>query len=88
MLTTFYYAKSIIHHEYVPEKKQIVNGIFNKEVIKRLIVRVYRLRPEYRESGFWYLLHENALAHSSEIVSKFFYKRVNPVLSHLRYSLL
>jgi DNA-directed RNA polymerase subunit H (RpoH/RPB5) len=36
MLTSFFYAKSIIHHEFVPEK-QIINGKFHKEVIKSLI---------------------------------------------------
>jgi hypothetical protein len=36
ILTAFFYAKGIIHHEFVPQK-QIVNGKFYKEVIKRLI---------------------------------------------------
>jgi hypothetical protein len=35
MLTEFFDAKGIIHHEFVP-KKQIVNGKFYKELIKRL----------------------------------------------------
>jgi hypothetical protein len=57
LLTAFFYAKGIIHHEFLPEK-QIVNGKFNKEVIKRLIVLVHRVRPEFQESGsrspsFW-----------------------------------
>jgi hypothetical protein len=33
MLITFFYAKGIIHHEFVPGK-QTANGKFNKEVIK------------------------------------------------------
>jgi hypothetical protein len=34
VLTVFFYAKGIIHHEFVPEK-QAVNGKCYKEVIKR-----------------------------------------------------
>jgi hypothetical protein len=36
--------------EFVPEK-QTVNGKFYEEVIKRLIARVHRIRPEFQESG-------------------------------------
>lgn len=49
-MTAFFYAKGIIHHEFVPEK-QTVNGKFYKEVIKRLIARVHRIRLEFQESG-------------------------------------
>jgi hypothetical protein len=34
MLTAFFDAKGIIHHEFVPVK-QTLNGKFHKEVIKR-----------------------------------------------------
>jgi hypothetical protein len=37
MLTAFFDAKGIIHHEFVPEE-QTVNGKFHKEASKRLIV--------------------------------------------------
>jgi hypothetical protein len=73
MLTAFFYAKGIIHHEYEPEK-QTVNGKFYKEVIKRLIARVHCVRPEFQENGSWYLLHDNAPAHSSGVVSKILVK--------------
>jgi hypothetical protein len=74
MLNTFFYAKGIVHDEFVPEK-QTVKGRFYKELIKRLIARVNRIRPEFQESGSWYLLHKNAPAHSSGAVSKFLVKR-------------
>jgi hypothetical protein len=38
ILTAFLYTKSIIHHEFVPEK-QTVNCKFHKEAIKRSIDR-------------------------------------------------
>jgi hypothetical protein len=73
---------SIIYHEFVPED-QTVNGKFYKEIIKRLIDR---FRPEFQESGSWYLLHDNAPGHSSGVVSDFLAKRGIPVLSHQPYS--
>jgi hypothetical protein len=63
MLIAFFCAKSIIHHEFVLEKRT-VNGKFYKEVSKRLITLVHRVRSEFQESGSWYLLHDNALAFS------------------------
>jgi hypothetical protein len=44
----FFYAKGIIHHEFVPEK-QTVNCNFYKEAIKRLIARVHRVWLEFQE---------------------------------------
>jgi hypothetical protein len=85
MLTAFFDAKITIHHEFVPEK-QILNGKFCKEVIKRLIAPVHRVRPEFQESGSWYLVHDNAPAHSSGVVSELLAKRGIPVLSHPPHS--
>jgi hypothetical protein len=45
MLTAIFYAKGIIHHEFVLEK-QTVNSKFYKEVIKRLSAQDYHVRPE------------------------------------------
>jgi hypothetical protein len=69
----------------VPEK-QTVNGKFYKEVMKRLIARVHCVRPEFQENGYRFLLHDNALAHSSSVVSEFLAKQGIPVLSHPPYS--
>jgi hypothetical protein len=41
-------------------EKQSVNFKLYKEVIKRLIARVHRFRPEFQENGSWYLLHDSA----------------------------
>jgi histone-lysine N-methyltransferase SETMAR len=78
-------AEGIIHHEFMTEK-QFVNGEFCNEVIKKLIARVHCVRPEFQESGSWHLLHENAPAHSSGVVSEFLLKRGIPVLFHPPYS--
>jgi CRISPR/Cas system-associated protein Csm6 len=50
MLTAFFNAKGITHHEFVPEK-QTVNGKFYKEVIKRFITQVHHVRAEFQEVG-------------------------------------
>jgi hypothetical protein len=54
----------------LPEK-QTVNGKFYKKMVKTAIARIYRFRPEFQERGSWYLLHDNAQAHSSGAVSGF-----------------
>jgi hypothetical protein len=61
-MTAFVDAEGIIDQELVPDK-QIVNGKVHTEVI------------EIQASGFWYLLHDNAPAHSSGDVHKFLAKR-------------
>jgi hypothetical protein len=73
MPTEFFYDKGITHHEFAPEE-QPVNGKLYREGIMRLIARVHRVRPEFQESGSWYLLHDNASAHSSGAVSEFLTK--------------
>jgi hypothetical protein len=55
-------------------------------VIKRLVARIQCVRPEFQESGSWYLLHDNAPAHSSGTDSEFSAKGGIPVLSHQPYS--
>jgi hypothetical protein len=75
-----------INHLFVP-KKQTVNGTFHKEMIMRFIGRVHRVRTQLQVSGSWYLLHDNAQAHSSGVSSEFLAKWGIPVLSHLSYSL-
>jgi hypothetical protein len=86
MLTAFFGGKGTIHRVFVPEN-QTVNAKFYKDEIKRLIARVHRRRHEFQESGSWYLLHDNAPAHSSGAVSEFLAKRGIPTLSHPAYSL-
>jgi histone-lysine N-methyltransferase SETMAR len=84
MLNALFDAKGI-HHKFVP-KKQTVNGKFYKDVMKRLIARVQRVKPEFQEGVSWCLLHDNAPAHSSGFVSEFLAKRGISVLTHPPYS--
>jgi hypothetical protein len=85
MLTAFFYAKGIIHHEFVLEK-QTVNNKFYKEVIKILITRVHCIRPEFQESGsciFYTTMHQQILRALS---LKCLAKRGIPMLLHPPYS--
>jgi hypothetical protein len=47
MLTAFFYAKGIVHHEFVQEK-QTANGKIYKEMFRRLIPRVHCVKPEFQ----------------------------------------
>ena len=74
LLITFYDSKGIIHEEFVPPGKT-VNAVYYLGVMKRLLARICRVRPEYRESGSWRLLHDNAPSHPSTLVTDFFYQK-------------
>ena len=59
MLICFYDSKGIVHKELDPPG-QNVNAVFYLGVLKRLVRRIRRVRPEYREDESWRLLHDNA----------------------------
>jgi len=63
----FYGSKGIVHKEFVPPG-QNVNAVFYLGVLKRLVRRIRRVRPEYREDGSWRLLHDNAPSHRSTLL--------------------
>ena len=46
-LITFFDSKGIIHREFVPTD-QTITGAYYLEVLKRLMARIRRIRPEYR----------------------------------------
>lgn len=85
MLTCFYDSKGIVHKEFVPTG-QTVNAVFYLGVMKRLLARIHRVRPEYRENGSWRLLHDNAPAHRSTLVTDFLTKNHILTVNHSPYS--
>ena len=52
LLITLYDFKGIIHKEFVAPGKT-VNAVYYFGVMERLLARIRRVRPEYRESGSW-----------------------------------
>ncbi len=75
----------IIHREFVPPLL-MVNAVFSKGVMERLlarICRIHRIRPHFRESGDWFLLHDNVLLpHSSILVIQYLAKRKVVCIDH------
>lgn len=70
MLVAFFDSRGLIHQEFVPQGKT-VTAAFYCEVMDRLLKRICRDRPELYQSGECFLLHDNAPAHSSLIVTRF-----------------
>lgn len=85
MLITFFDSKGIIHKEFVPPG-QTITGEYYLNVLKRLMARIRRIRPEYRDGNSWCLLHDNAPSHKSIIVSRFLTNNNVCVLNHPPYS--
>lgn len=85
MLICFYDSKGIIHKEFVPTG-QMVNAVFYVGVLKRLVARIRRIRPEYREEGSWRLLHDNAPSHRSTLTTDFLTKNRIHIINHSPYS--
>ena len=85
MLITFFDSKGIIHKEFVPTG-QTITGAYYLEVLKRLMGRIHRIRPEYRDPEDWSLLHDNAPSHTSLIVCQFLARNRVSVLNHPPYS--
>jgi len=56
------------------------------EVLKRLMCRIHRIRPEYCDPEDWFLLHDNAPSHTSLIVRQFLARNRVSVLNHSPYS--
>ena len=72
MLITFFNSKGIIYRVFLPTGQTITEVFFPiTEVLKRLVVRIRSIRPEYRDPETWSLLHDNALSHNSLIVRQF-----------------
>lgn len=86
MLIVFFDCKGIIHHEFVPDG-QTITGDYYLEALQRLLGRIRRIRPEYRDPGDWcLLLHDNAPSHTSLVVRQFLARNQVCVLNHSPYS--
>ncbi len=85
MLITFFDSQGIIHKEFVPPG-QTINATFYKCVLERLLARIRRVRPDQYRSGDWFLLHDNAPAHTAILVAQFLAKRKVTAITHPPYS--
>lgn len=85
MLIVFFDSKGIIHKEFA-SPGQTITAKYYLEVLKRLMARIHRIRPEYQNENSWCLLHDNAPSHKSIIVSRYLAKHNVCVLNHPPYS--
>jgi len=85
MLIVFYDSKGIINEEFV-QPGQIVNALYYVGVLKRLLSRIRRIWPKYRDPGSWRLLHDNAPSHSATIVSDYLAKNHISLINHSPHS--
>ena len=74
-----------MHKEFVPEGKT-VNAEFYKEVIKRLLKRIQRVRPAAFRPREYFFLHDNAPAHKAAFVCQFLTQKYVTTLYHPPYS--
>ncbi|GFW09975.1 uncharacterized protein TNCV_4207401 [Trichonephila clavipes] len=73
----------IVHHEYADTGQTINNYV---EVLKRLRNAIRRKRPQLWESGDWLLHHDNAPAHTSNLVQQYLSKHSIAQLRQPPYS--
>ncbi|GFW73979.1 putative DD34D transposase [Trichonephila clavipes] len=85
MLITFFDARGIIHKEFVLTG-QAITGQYYLAVLKRLMARILRTRPEYWIENSWCLVHENAPSHTSLVARRFLAQNNVCVLNHPPYS--
>ena len=85
MLITHTLFDSKVHREFV-SIDQTITGAYYLAVLKRLMVRVRRIRPEYRDPETWSLLHDKAPSQTSLIVRQFLARNQVCVLNHPPHS--
>ena len=66
----FFDCEGVVHYEFAP-RGQTINKEYYIEVLKRLRDAVRRKGPRFWSSGDWLLHHDNAPAHSSNLVQQF-----------------
>ena len=84
MLTVFFDSRGVVYHEYAPQGQNI-NKEYYLGVLRRLRDAVRRKRPDLWAAGTWQLHHDNAPAHSSQLIQIFLAKRI-PVVRQVPYS--
>ncbi|GBO34554.1 hypothetical protein AVEN_265385-1 [Araneus ventricosus] len=86
LLLAFFDSKGLIHHEFVPAGFTIVNAESYEGVLKRLLQRIWRVRPQLYQSGLWKLLHDNTRPHTAIRVGHFLTTSKVKVLEHPPFS--
>ena len=85
MLTIFFDSRGVVHHENAPQGQNI-NKEYYLEVLCHLLDAVRRKRPNLWVAGTWQLHHDNAPAHSLQLIQTFLTKHNIPVSRQAPYS--
>jgi hypothetical protein len=56
--------------------------MMEKEILSRLVQRIYRVRRQFQERRSWFLLHDNARPHTGGSIKQFLAKQGIPELNH------
>lgn len=81
----FFNWQGVMYKEFVPEG-QTLNSEFYREVMVRLLKRLWCVRLDKAELFNWFLLYSNAPSHNTSFVKLFLTKRSVTVLYHPPYS--
>jgi hypothetical protein len=60
--------------------------LMKTEVLSRLVQRIRQIRPQFQESGSWFLLHDNARPHTAVSIKQVLAKQGIPELNPPPYS--
>ena len=85
MLIVYFDSQSIVHKEFEQEGCT-VNAEYYKGVLDRLISRIRRVRPALYRTRDFFLLHNNAPAHSTAKIRQFLTQKQVATLNHPPYS--
>ena len=85
MYTVLFDSRGVVHHKYAPQGQNI-NKEYYLEVLCHLHNAVRCKRPDLWTVGMWQLHHDNAPAHSSQLIQTSLTKHNIPVVRHAPYS--
>jgi len=81
MLIVFFDSQGIVHKEFVQEGCT-VNAEYYKGVLDRQISRIRRVRPALYRTCDFFLVHDNAPAHSAAKIRQFLTQKQVATLNH------
>lgn len=85
MLIVFFDSKGVVHKEFL-EEGCTINAQYYRAVLERLISRIRRVRPALFGDRDFFLLHDNAPAHTAASVRQFLAQKQVATLNHPPYS--
>jgi len=85
LLTVFLDSRGVVHHKYAPQG-QTVTKEYYEGVFCRLRNAVRRKRSDLWAAETWQLQHDNAPAHSSQLIQSFLAKHNIPLIRQAPYS--